>query len=48
MLFGVSPTDVPTLVAVSVLLVAVAAVATLVPAHSSTRIDPVIALRADG
>ena len=48
MLFGVSPTDGLTLAAVAVLLLAVSALATLLPAHSSTRIDPVIALRADG
>jgi predicted permease len=48
MLFGVSPADALTLAAVALLLLAVSALATLLPAHSSTRIDPVIALRADG
>lgn len=48
MLFGVSPADGLTLAAVALLLLAVSALATLLPARSSTRIDPVIALRADG
>ena len=47
MLYDVSPTDSVTLVAVSCLLLAVAAIATIIPARASTRIDPVIALRAD-
>ena len=48
MLFDVSPTDRLTLAAVSTVLLAISALATLVPARSSTRIDPVTALRADG
>jgi ABC-type antimicrobial peptide transport system permease subunit len=48
MLFGVSPADGLTLASVALLLLAVSALATLVPARSSTRIDPVIALRAEG
>ena len=48
MLYGVSPTDGLTLAAVALLLLAISALATLLPARSSTRIDPVIALRADG
>ena len=47
MLYGVSPTDSLTLIAVAVLLLAISAVATLLPARSSTRIDPVISLRAE-
>ena len=47
MLYRVSPTDGLTLAAVAVLLLAISAIATLLPARSSTRIDPVIALRAD-
>jgi putative ABC transport system permease protein len=47
MLYDVSPTDSVTLIAVGCLLLAVAAIATIIPARASTRIDPVIALRAD-
>lgn len=47
LLYEVSPTDAPTLAAVSGVLLGVAALATLVPARSSTRTDPVVALRAD-
>jgi putative ABC transport system permease protein len=46
-LFGVSPTDTPTLAAVAAMLFIVALVATVVPARASTRVDPVIALRAE-
>jgi putative ABC transport system permease protein len=48
MLYAVSPTDAFTLAAVALLLLGISALATLVPARSSTRIDPVIALRAEG
>jgi len=48
MLFEVSPTDGLTLALVSGLLLVVAALASLVPARSGTRIDPVIALRSEG
>ena len=47
LLYEVSPTDAPTLAAVSGILLGVAALATLIPARSSTRTDPVVALRAD-
>jgi predicted permease len=47
MLYEVSPTDALTLVAVTAVLVVVALAATLIPARSSTRIDPVIALRVE-
>jgi len=47
LLYDVSPTDLATLTAVTGFLVVVAAVATLIPARTSTRIDPVIALRAE-
>jgi putative ABC transport system permease protein len=47
MLFDVSPTDVPTLGAVATALLGVAALASLVPARTSTRIDPVVALRTE-
>jgi putative ABC transport system permease protein len=48
MLYEVSPTDGVTLALVAALLFAVAMVATFIPARSSTRIDPMIALRAEG
>jgi len=47
MLYGVSPADGLTLGGVALLLLAISAVATLLPARSSTRIDPVTALRVD-
>jgi putative ABC transport system permease protein len=48
LLYQVSPTDPATLSIVVVLLLTVAGLASLFPARSSTRIDPVQALRADG
>jgi len=48
MLYEVSPADAVSLSAVATFLLAVALVATLIPAQSTTRIDPVIALRVDG
>lgn len=48
LLFEVSPTDPATLAVVALLLLVVAALASLVPARATTRIDPAIALRADG
>lgn len=47
MLFGVSATDAVTLGAMALVLFGVATVATLLPARSSARIDPVVSLRAD-
>jgi putative ABC transport system permease protein len=47
MLFGVSPTDPATLAAVALLLVMVAAAASVLPAWRAVRIDPVEALRAE-
>jgi predicted permease len=47
MLFEVSPTDVPTLGLAVMLLLAVAALASIIPARSSTRIEPVVALQAE-
>ncbi len=47
MLFGVSPTDPLTLVAVALLLLATVAVASWVPARRAASVDPVEALRAE-
>jgi predicted permease len=48
LLYEVSPTDGVTLAAVTGLLLGIAALASFIPARSSTRIDAVVALRADG
>jgi putative ABC transport system permease protein len=48
MLYQVSPTDPATIAAVAAVLLNVAALASLIPARSATRVDPVLALRADG
>jgi putative ABC transport system permease protein len=47
MLFEVSPTDGATLGVVALILLCVAALASLIPTRSSTRIDPVVALQAE-
>jgi putative ABC transport system permease protein len=44
-LFGVQPTDALTFVAVSMVLVAVAAAACLIPARRAASVDPMVALR---
>lgn len=47
LLFEVSPLDMPTLLAASVVLLTVAAVSSAVPAARAARTLPVVALRAD-
>jgi predicted permease len=45
LLYDVTPTDLATLVTVTGFLVGMAALASLIPAHSTTRIDAAVALR---
>jgi predicted permease len=47
MLFGLSPSDIPTITAVSLLLLLVALLAGYLPARRASAIDPMVALRAE-
>jgi ABC-type antimicrobial peptide transport system permease subunit len=47
LLFGVQPLDAPTFAGVSVLMLAMAMIASYVPARRASRVDPVEALRAE-
>ncbi|HEY0350263.1 MAG TPA: ABC transporter permease [Pyrinomonadaceae bacterium] len=45
LLFDIRPTDLPTYIAASLLLMAVAMAACLIPARRATKVDPLVALR---
>jgi ABC-type antimicrobial peptide transport system permease subunit len=45
LLYGVSPTDIPTLASVVLLVLAVAAIASLIPATRAARVEPMQVLR---
>lgn len=48
LLYGVGPTDLVTLAGVVMMLAGIAALASIGPARTGARVDPMTALRADG
>ena len=47
LMFGVTTSDMTTLIASATLLIAIAVSAAVVPARRAVRVDPIIALRAE-